>query len=731
MDVNLIINNYTFIRQNNAINHIKKLLVYYMNYIKRNYSNSSIKLYKINYSFSGNKLIKIEIDLKNNIDKIINEIININYKIYDNTEKINNKNILDKIEEIKKNKNSKIFLITSMSTKYNNSEFYNDIENMEDIVYLNITNYENYIITNNKNIIHSHHRTSFHDLYKKDIFVPIDNYDVNKIDKKINNFKINDEINEKNLSEYIYLLELIDAKININIDEDIEDFYLVVKEILEKRININEIINNFIKNLQKNTILSIIERLSYYKKINIKSDETLLNINNIKLCVNFYQKNYSCNNYYLNSKKIRTENKNIILNKMNIPQINITNNNINKFTTSSLTLSNIYDEYNDSNIYGILINYKNISKGNINKFKNNLINVEKYPETDYLTNIIIDWMSICDYYELVLINYDINKKLSVKNTNIKSDIYGNTNSLLPIYFNKHHWKLYKTISSHHMSFINNIHESQYDKNYDNIYFVSLLKIFTYINFNIKRKQNEYIQLFIYILRTCIQIMQENKYNCSLEDKFEVFIDSLNENNYTKNISNIMIRTVQYIIFNGIKDLSKILKKITNMYVNNFIKTEINMAFWAYNSLKKKEYFESDFYKYINGWLCLKNDLLKLSYFTKKIYEYSGFNKFIKEIDKNDGFIEIDIENTNIINCLKLVEINNKINNEINFESSFNDIKINNFSDIYNKIDSTNTTIEKDFNGNWTDIRSNNKYKEKIDNENNIVDNEVWDEEDIL
>jgi hypothetical protein len=745
MNINIIINNYTFIKRNNAINHIKKLLVYYVNYINRHFSSDklSVKFYKINYSLEENKLTEIQVNFNNGIESMINDIININYKLYDTENvtkinEINNKNILNKINEIIKIKNHKIFLITSMPTSFENNEFFRNVENVPDITYLNITNADNYLFVENKNLIHFYHKNQFSKLYKKDIFVPSSNYDVTLtlINEKINSFKETEEINANNLSTYIYLLELIDAKLNTNNNDELncDEFYHIVKKILSININVNnsEIINNLIKNFQKNIIFDIIEHLSCYKKIDIVSDDTISNMENIILCVDFYQKNYSHNNFTLNNKKIKTENKQIILNKMTGSTINNININLSKFTTSSLTLSNIYDEYNDSNIYGFLINYKNTTNGNLNKFKNNLVNIKKYPEINCLKNVIIEWMSICDYYELSLINFDANKQLSVKNTSIKNDAYGETNSMLPIYFNKHHWKLFKSISSHHFSFINDIHESQYDKNYDNIYFITLLKTFSYINFNIKRKQNEYIQLFTYVLRTCIQIMQENKYNCSMENKFEIFINGLNKDNYLENISNLMIRSIQYIVFNGIQNLTEIFEKITKMFVDDFIKTEINMGFWSDENLNKKDFIDTALYEHIHGWLCLKTDLLKMAYFVKKIYEYSGFNRFIKEIDKNDGFLEVSNSSSNIINCEQLIKSSNEINNKINFETILNNIKIQFFPKIYNKYninnDNDNDNDNDKISEKWNDIRSAKEYNENLSQGINVVNNDPWEDD---
>ena len=749
MNTHIIIENFTYIKKNNAINHIKKLVVYFLNYTFRHFSKlgKSVKIYKFDYSDEVSKLVEIPINFNDGMYNVIKEIININYKLYEkNNQLINLDEVINKINEIKQKPNNNIFLITSIENIYKNFVHFTNIDN-ENVKKINITTQT--MILPNENITHFNYRAKFHEILDKDIFIPMSNYDMSKIDEKLDLIKTFDNINKDNLSNYIYALELIDTNINNLrknniknnkknkdnenneeykknniIEKEITEFYENIKDILNLNVEINEIINNFIKNFQKNTLSNITEILPCYKKIKILNDGSLENSYNIEQCVDFYQKLYLNNEDYniKNNKLVSPENKKITINNINFNPINTMNNNLIKFTTSSLTLSNIYEEYNDSNIYGILINYKNNTSGNINRFKNSIINVTKYPKIDQLNNIVVNWMSICDYYEIALINCN-NYKVGLGNIMIKDDVYGNTNALLPIYFNKSHWKLYKTISSYHMSFLNSIHEIEYDKNYDNIYFITLLKIFTYINFDFKKTKEKYIQLFIFLLRTCIQIMQENKYYCSLENKFNTYINSINTENYLKNMTNFTIRTVQYIIFNGEKSILDICNKITKIIVDEYIKENINIGFWS-NVEDKKKYIEESLNEYLRGWLCLQTDLLKMEQFVKEIYKYNGFNKFIKEIDKCDGFIELDDDNPKIIDCKKLIDINKKINEEINFKKCCKKIFINYSFDIYKKINENNENDSFDLK--WSDNRENDDYKENNIVNNNYINNDGWE-----
>jgi hypothetical protein len=67
MNTHIIIENFTYIKKNNAINHIKKLVVYFLNYMCRHFSKLSkiIKIYKFDYSNEVYKLVEIPINFNN------------------------------------------------------------------------------------------------------------------------------------------------------------------------------------------------------------------------------------------------------------------------------------------------------------------------------------------------------------------------------------------------------------------------------------------------------------------------------------------------------------------------------------------------------------------------------------------------------------------------------------------------------------------------------------------
>ena len=96
--------------------------------------------------------------------------------------------------------------------------------------------------------------------------------------------------------------------------------------------------------------------------------------------------------------------------------------------------------------------------------------------------------------------------------------------MLPIFINKNHWQLVKSFWKYHMSFINNSFEYNYNKRMDNIYFLVLLKNFNNLNesYNlnkIKLIPDCDIRLFIYILRTSIQILIDNKYINNIKNEY--------------------------------------------------------------------------------------------------------------------------------------------------------------------------------------------------------------------
>lgn len=226
---------------------------------------------------------------------------------------------------------------------------------------------------------------------------------------------------------------------------------------------------------------------------------------------------------------------------------------------------------------------------------------------------------------------------------------------MPLYINKNHWKLSKCLWSYHLSFINNCFENEYNIKMDNIYFFAILK---FLN-NLKNNDNNIkttIRLFGYILRTCIQILIDNKFIHSIKNDYEKYIklvlnlDSLDKNSI---FSDLVIRIIQLIISNGIEinELECELNKISTHIFKKYIIQNYKMDYWdklneinITNEHKKKEIdiLKNNVIQENICWIYLDFDLKLLNKIIKSIYYINGFNQFIKQIDKTNGCFE-DIE----------------------------------------------------------------------------------------
>lgn len=751
MNINIIVSNYTFIKNNNSVNHIKKLLLYYINGLKKNITSSSnnvfsLKIFKFDYSLEEDKIIDTNINFKDNIENIIHGITSINYKLYNENNKINKpieqRDIIKlKCDEIfLEDVSAKVILISSFYiNKYNTREFFNIFENKIKIV--NIGSYNNFhfdepIGDEKVNLIN--HQSCFNDFYNKALLTFFIKPNLNDFEENINFFNDFIIIEKESINRYITTLSQIDEKILLHIkeneDEDNEDKDNINTEYLFKKtekflclkINTNQNTNNLVINCQKNTLITLLENLSSFSKIKTIHNRSIYEEDNIKSYSKLYESVYKNINFQIKNKnknKIIKDNK-IDFSKIVHKEIDDIYEHVTKLTHSTLTLSNIVEEFNDFNIYGIMIFYDVSNNNTINKFKNELISYNSYPGNNKIKNISLDWSSLSDYNELLY--RDVNIRGNQSSLNLKKfaidendNEYNKKNCVLPIYFNECHWKMYRCISSYYLSLINDVHISNYDKNYDNIYFYALLRNFSYFNFSLKPNKVEYFQNFVFILRTCIKIMQEYKYYCSLEDKYSSYVKNLNKDDYLFNISSFVTRTLQYIVFNGKEDIKIILEKIIQLYTELFIDDYLNMGFWD-NEMSNKEridYLKENYYNYIKGWISLRNDILKISKFIKNIYKIFGFNKFIKYIDSCYGTLN-DKESEKFIN------FSNKLFEEINFKNYFNYLL-----EKYFKEDFQKNNIEIKFEEIYDDLRSNKTYREKYGNRPEIFNNEdgMWEE----
>lgn len=724
--MNLIIffDNNSFKLNNVIIKYIKRLLLYEIvssEFNDNKYEN--IILYKTNPTL-------IEINLKSNnyfnIQNIITNINNVIYKCYETYGTINFKKIIDQIYNIEKNNlfglnTNKIILITSINDfcyfTDSNIIYTNDLLNeikLSTIQFINISNFsflknlfpkiDEYFVDNKNYKIENIFEKSPFEFYNFD-------YQKDKLNELIN--ILSDKLVDK-LEDSKSLLLNNDELINITNNIDILKYFIVlcgyievnIIELIKSSDDLNKIkkimrlffetgdicLNNIIKSII-NSINETVYRLSNsIIKLPVDKLEVFLSETYIKYILEFYEivypKIYNFNNSNntfkkLNKKLVDSDKISTQFSPIKIKQIDNVKTDIisSQYLTSTLSLTNWIEEYNNYNPFGFLIKYKP------NKFSyKGILDIgssifKTYPNL-IIEEVTTNWVSLYDYYQIILTDFNTENNyqtdvFNIGNFNIIDNLLGNGNVFLPVYINKNHWELTKSIWTYHMSFINNCFEFEYNKKMDNIYFYTLLKLFINIK-QIYQTQNfkSKIRLFCYVLRTSIQIMIDNKYLHSIKKEYHKFIELILKNQLLEknsNFSDLIIRLIQLIISNECDQiqLEDDLKKVTNYIFSNYIISNYKMDFWEIinddNVDIETKNLELECLKNSTledniSWLYLEFDLRLLNKIIKSIYQLKGFNRFIKIIDLTNGCVcdesvcdEIESNTINLINIEGIIK----------------------------------------------------------------------------
>ena len=668
------------------INNIKRWICYKLNNLL---FNDIITIIKLN-PYSKKEFIMNE-DI---FSTIIIYIYNIIYKKYICYPEDNIKLIFNEID----NNNNNYLIISSIDNL-------NFEQNLKDSIKEKINLNNITIINIGKKIIFSYHFPSIKEylidfrLYKIENIVFDDNINFKKFMIKdyfeLDNISNFEKQGEENNEGYIYFKKLENLEKNILKK-------LLLKDYIEIDCNILNEEPLYLKNYKKlknllnswrNNLLRIVQRnfTNNIFKIKIVMDYPL--DYNIKYIAEFYEIIYPklLNNFIDNNNKNykKKEELNIIIIK-NYEKLDnnlITDDSIN-IAFSNTTISSWLDEYNQLNPFGILINF-NISKFGYKGLLDETSSFfQNYPET-VVNNITNNWISLLDYYQLITaylneqdeIKYIAKDTFNLNSFLIQDVLYGNTNVMLPLYFNKKHWGLTKAIWKFHLSFIFNSFENEYTKKMDNVYFLVIIKLFNKIsnNFNEKKTLDSIgdndIRLFCYILRTTIQILIDNKYIGNIKKEYNKFFDyikNINTNNYDNfnNFKNLLIdfkiRIIQYIISSNslIKNIQQNFLELKNIIYNFWLyKYNKNNSF---NNLDEEIKFDNeninlDYYENLNNkfiedsksWFLFEKDIINFANFINEIYAIKGFNQFIKYLDNNNGCIELD---NNLLCCNNLKEI---------------------------------------------------------------------------
>jgi hypothetical protein len=637
----------------NLLNIIKRWMLYYLN---NEIINNNIEFIKIIKSNPFKELVLEDPILNNNsINEIIKFFSDIIYKYSTDNNIINLLNLIDdKIEYDE-------IIIFSLQENLYNEEINEKIN--EKLVNENIKNIK-----------------IFNFNYTKIFYCP----------DKINNEIIKDRLVSKNIQEII-----INNKINdfTEIISIINNNLLLIKDYSQKESSsknnldkISKILKEYykieceiIKNI--NNLISCNELL---ERLNLVKDDNLYlkycyNVIKNKL-INLNTKKIITNNFDINSKifkyifdfyeiiypKIYSElAKNNLIYEFSINNPDISDIIFNEYTlslkkddterflTSSLSMTNWKEEIIDLNCFGFMINYK-ISKLS---YKGYIIDNDKilssYPNIGF-DNISNNFVSLNDYYQLIInhLEEEPDFKFNLNNFEVMDNLHGNTNIMLPLYINKEHWTITKKIWNFHFTLINNCLEPYYKRKMDNIYFYVLLKYFNILLGKNKITQ-EYnitsIRLFMYILRTTIQICIDNKYCFNILSDYnkhkEMLLVSEDIKKFKIIFNEYLIRLLQLIITskydntNTKIDLLSIKKKFLELKLGKKILNE-----------ELKDYSINE---EILNFIDLEYDLIQLSIFMNELFKIKGFNQLIKILDNDNGLI---LENSSTINYSVIKDI---------------------------------------------------------------------------
>lgn len=733
--------NQTYKLNNIIINYIKRWIIYKI-------INDCNKYKEICVCKTYPNFVKKKInisDIENNIVEILTWINNIIYKKYDEYEEKNFFKIFSEIfdkdvfDEMKKNIDNKddkdeVIIFTSRQDKLDIDKFNNKlIENVilkSNIKLVNIS--DNFIF---ENIFPSI------DEYIIDVnSLKMENININQIiNINLNNniYNFDDELNkyknfdlQKTINEFKYLklLYVIESFININsqnnkLKKNLQNDSIeqILKNVKITSINNHSILTQNIFKSYKNAILNLLQRHNKFN-VNLPIDTLTseLNASYIKYILEFYSviypKIYNYNLTYSSNKVFRNKHKN---NSMQFSQIKLKNikefdldpNDISiDYLKSTLTITNWKEEYENANPFGILIKYIpcKLSYKGIFDFNSSIL--KTYPNM-VINDVTTNFVPLYDYYQIVLFDYENKKENSedgedsedseedsennindntkfftISKFNIYDNVNGDGNVLLPLYINKHHWELVKSLWTYHLSFINNCYEHEYNIKMDNVYFMTVFKLFG----NLKNKSDDIntkllIVLFGNMLRTCIQILIDNKFLHNIKKDYVKYMNMvLNANSLDKNslFADWIIRTIQLIISNGINDeeLNADLEKVTGFIFKKYIISNYKMDYWdeinnsniedadKKNKLKslKEEVLQDNM-----CWLFLNFDLKIFNKIIKSIYKINGFNQFIKQIDKTNGCLP----DTNNIDTLNIKTFENIINVGCKTQFNLNDYKV--------------------------------------------------------
>jgi hypothetical protein len=469
----------------------------------------------------------------------------------------------------------------------------------------------------------------------------------------INLLYLNDDIKINNYNKYILSYDYLNKKIKelhdkarktSNNDEyrcaSLGQYYMNL-------INVKILKLNMINKKDDNKIIK--ELTEYYNNVENKFNNEQIH----KIYMSTIQKNIDV---IVNIKKEIDIIKNKFyqeLNEYNIESFD--------FFTSNISLTNWLEEIEIDSSFGLLYKINTNELGKIG-FLSNL----------QILNTTTTFISTKDYLDSIISRMKItNSNGNLNNMNIfTGDSIGDSNAVIPIYINKYHWKIASIYVKPLLSIAIAHHPYGWDKSFNNLYFIILTNM-TKQCYHTNNLNEKWIKTYFIVMRTCYEIIKENKYN--VDKLVKTYIDGISlriHNKYDINIllGQILCTDIKIELFDEI--IEKILK---NIFINKKIKL---MGYDA-------KYIE--YLKDMNTIDEIKNDLdecfnqINIKFnekFKSIIYVYeikkilnsmNSINQIIKQIDDNNGLITNDIiqlfkqnikeHSINIDNLYKIRNIN--------------------------------------------------------------------------
>ena len=373
------------------------------------------------------------------------------------------------------------------------------------------------------------------------------------------------------------------------------------------------------------------------------------------------------------------------------------------FFTSNISLTNWLEEIEINSSMGLLYKINTTELGKIGF----LSNVQ-------ILNTTTTFISTKDYLDSIISRMEItNSNGNLNNINIFTGAnIGDSNAVIPIYINKHHWKIASTYIKPLLSIAIAHHPYGWEKSFNNIYFIILISM-TKQCYHTNNLNEKWIKTYFIVMRTCYEIIKENKYN--IDKLVKKYIDDLSLGIHTKFNINVLLGQI-LCSDTKIELLNEIIEK---MFFNILISKKIKLMGYHtkyieylkdMNTIDEIKHDLDECFNQINTQFNEEFKSIIYVYEIKKILNnVNTINQIMKEIDDNNSLITndiiklirenikehiIDISNLYQIRNIDLdwkavtfrylLDLNNKLNN--NYTSyTFDDLSKLNYNNEINKI----------------------------------------------